>query len=272
MNRKFFIEWDGRLYPLKKWIKSNFEKIEGYEFVEDDTTHIIQNKLIKLGWNSTYDNVNHWQVLTLSDEIGDQYTTINPKIISKSPLKSPKTDSIGKIIIENGIVKKEKFIFHVQNLDNSFDLNWLQNHMNLLDEEIIHINIEKRAFEIKGEYNKLIREKIASNKLGCYIISTPDNEEVLYIGMAGKLKTNGEYSNHSIASRLQAPRTKDYATKKEINTEEYLKYLLDVIEKDKLRISVLFVKNDVPSGYLEALLLFQFYKKHNVLPLLNNAF
>ena len=90
--------------------------------------------------------------------------------------------------------------------------------------------------------------------------------------MAGKLKTNGEYSNHSIASRLQAQKTKDNATKKEINTEEYLKHLLDVIEKDKLRISVLFVKNDVPSGYLEAVLLYQFYKKHNVLPLLNNAF
>ena len=272
MNRKFFIDWDGGRYPLLKWIRENHQLINGYVYVQKDTPQRIEFILKQLGWNSIYDNVNHWQILTLSDEIGDQYTTINPKIISKSPLKSPKTDSIGKIIIENGIVKKEKFIFHVQNLDNSFDLNWLQNHMNLLDEEIIHINIEKRAFEIKGGYNKLIREKIASNKLGCYIISTPDNEEVLYIGMAGKLKTNGEYSNHSIASRLQAPRTKDYVTKKDINTEEYLKYLLDVIEKDKLRISVLFVKNDVPSGYLEALLLFQFYKKHNVLPLLNNAF
>ncbi len=272
MNKKFYIDWDGRLYPLTKWIRENHQLINGYIYEQKDITHRIGGKLEQLGWNSIYYDVNHWQILTLSDEIGDQYTTINPKIISKSPLKSPKIDSIGKIIIENGIVKKEKFIFHVQNLDNSFDLNWLQNHMNFLNEEIIHINIEKRAFEIKGEYNKLIREKIASNKLGCYIISTPDNEEVLYIGMAGKLKTNGEYSNHSIASRLQAPRTKDYVTKKEINTEEYLKYLLNVINKEKLRISVLFVKSNIPSGYLEAILLYEFYKKYGVLPILNNAF
>jgi hypothetical protein len=268
MNKRYYIEWNGGLNLLKRWIRENHHLINGYVFNPDDTTHRIESKLIQLGWNSIYDASNNWQILTLSDEIGTHNTVINTELISKSK----KTDSIGKIIIENGIVKKEKFIFHTQNLDNTFDLNWLQNQMNFLSEEIIHINIEKRAFEKNGEYNKIIREKINPNKLGCYIFSTPINEEILYIGMAGKLKTNGEYSNHSIASRLQAPRTKDIVTKKEITTEKYLKYLLDVIEKDKLRISVLFVKNDVPSGYLEAVLLYQFYVKYKVLPLLNNAF
>ena len=221
-----------------------------------------------MGWNSFYNELNHWQILTLNHEI------VNPNS-DKNPLKdnkSKKTDSIGKIIIENGIIIREKFIYHSINLDNSFDKNWIESQSHFLNEKIKHIEIDKQSFENKGEYNKIIRENIDSNKLGCYIISTPDNEEILYIGMAGKLKTNGEYSNHSVSSRLQAPRTKDRATKKDVNTEEYLKYLLNVINKEKLRITVLFVKSNIPSGYLEAILLYEFYKKYGILPLLNNAF
>jgi hypothetical protein len=267
MNKKYFIEWEGQLRPLKKWILQNNQLINGYVYNEKDITHRIEDKLEQLGWNSIYDDVNHWQILTLRE------STFNNLFINKSVFsQSGKEEVIGKLIIENGIVNKEKFIFHSENLNNSFDLDWLEEQMVFLNEEIRHFELDKMTFENKGGFNKFIREKIDPIKLGCYIFSTPKNEEILYIGMAGKLKTNGQYSNHSIYNRLQASRTKDTITKKEINTEEYLKYLLDILNKEKLRISVMYVKNDVPSGYLEAVLLYQFYKRHGVLPLLNNAF
>ncbi len=267
-NKKYYIEFEGKLNPLKKWMLENHQHINGYVYNELDITHTIENKLKQLGWNSIYDELNHWQILTLRIEFKSQNTTA----INQMSVKPSKNDSIGKIIIENGILNKEKFRTHTKRLEDSFDLDWLEDQRDFLHDEIIHFEIEKINFEKKGDYNRIVREKIKSNKLGCYILSTPANEEILYIGMAGKLKTNGEYSKHSIASRLQAPRTKDSVTKKEINTEEYLKHLLDIINEDRLRITVLTVKNDIPSGYLEAILLYQFYKKHGVLPLLNSAF
>jgi hypothetical protein len=272
MYKKYFIEWEGQLSPLKKWIRENHQLIIGYVYDQKDITHRIEDKLEQLGWNSIYDDVNHWQVLTSSQAMNSKYSNEHPKTTSKSQLKSPKTDMIGRIIIEKGILKREKFFVHQKKLFNSFDLAWLNSYIDLLSEDIIHIEIDKINFNNRGDYNRIVREKVDPSKLGCYIFSTTDDNEILYIGMAGKLKTNGDYSKHSISSRLQATRTKDSITKKEINTEEYLKHLLDAIEKEKIRITLLFTKNDIPSGYLEALLLYQFYKKHKVLPLLNNSF
>ena len=64
MNKKYFIEWEGQLRPLKKWILQNNQLINGYVYNEKDITHRIEDKLEQLGWNSIYDDVNHWQVLT----------------------------------------------------------------------------------------------------------------------------------------------------------------------------------------------------------------
>ena len=105
MNKKFYIDWDGRLYPLKKWIKSNFEKIEGYEFVEDDTTHIIQNKLIKLGWNSTYDETKNQQILHKEKGI----EIVKSEINNKGFLISNKNST--EIINENEL---NNFIYHYE--------------------------------------------------------------------------------------------------------------------------------------------------------------
>jgi hypothetical protein len=278
MSRKFFIEIEEKdginLYPLKKWIKNNYHQIQGYVFNETDITHKVESKLIDLGFKSIYDELNNYQVLTkrsnsFQSKNNDSINSKSLKIIQvkKHDLSLP----IGKIVVENGILNKEKFVLHKQDLSKSFDIEWLKTYSELCD-SIESFVLDKNLFNEKGMYNQFVTENILINKLGCYIFSNILNSEVLYVGMAGKIKTNGSFSQHSIEKRLKATRTKDTITKKDISTEDYLKYLFQVLELNELKISVLYTKPTIPSGYLEALLLFDFYKKYSVLPLLNNAF
>lgn len=64
MNKKYYIQCEGQLIPLKKWIKENHQLIIGYVYDQKDITHRIEDKLEKLGWISIYDDDNHRQILT----------------------------------------------------------------------------------------------------------------------------------------------------------------------------------------------------------------
>jgi hypothetical protein len=55
INKKYLIEWEGQLSPLKKWISINHNLISGYVYKKDDITHRIEDKLKQLEWNSSYD-------------------------------------------------------------------------------------------------------------------------------------------------------------------------------------------------------------------------
>lgn len=278
-NKKFYIEIEGleggfNLFPLKKWIRDNHKLIQDYDYNVEDITHRIEDKLIKLGWYNYFDEVNNIQILSKSKENSFSAGFIKNKNNNKE-LKVKKIKSelkLGKIIFKNGKLNKDEFISHQLNLNDSFNLFWLEKYNDFLIKEIQNLLLGLDLFEQKGKYNKFIKENIDADKYGCYIFSNPINEEVLYIGMAGKLKTDGIYTNHSIVNRLQATRLKDTVTKKDVSTENYLKGLFEAFNIDKLRVTVLYSKPDFPSGYLEALLLFDFFKKYKVLPILNNAF
>jgi hypothetical protein len=132
MNKKFYIDWDGRLYPLKKWIRENHQLINGYIYEQKDITHRIEDKLEQLGWNSIYYDVNHWQILTLSDEIGDQYKVNNPKITSNlKSINIQESKNLSSNLNNNNLANKLKQDYNRRSRSNlngfgSFDdfLRW----------------------------------------------------------------------------------------------------------------------------------------------------
>lgn len=121
-------------------------------------------------------------------------------------------------------------------------------------------------------YNKIIREKVRANSFGIYVWVNPDNEEVIYIGMAGKIKTNGAFCDHTLRDRLTASRGKDKQTKIDIQTNDYIKGFMIATNVDALDFYVFYTKEGEPPSYVEALLLYNYYKKSKRLPILNNAF
>ncbi len=97
-----------------------------------------------------------------------------------------------------------------------------------VDEPIVNFQIEKSIFDqdIGRElYNQTIRQKVG-RRHGVYIWIDKDKEEIVYIGMAGKIKTDGTLGDHSIQNRLLASRGKDKVTKKGIQTNDYIKGLM----------------------------------------------
>ena len=143
-----------------------------------------------------------------------------------------------------------------------------------IDEPIINFEIEKQIFsELNGRkiFNQTIREKV-DTKFGVYIWVDKSSEEIVYIGMAGKIKTDGTPSEHSIQNRLLASRGKDKATKKDIQTNTYVSNVLINNNINSLYFYIVYTKTGEPPAFLEALLLYKYYKKHNHLPKLNKSF
>ena len=54
VNKKYYIQCEGQLIPLKKWIKENHQLIIGYVYDQKDITHRIEDKLEKLGSKSVH--------------------------------------------------------------------------------------------------------------------------------------------------------------------------------------------------------------------------
>lgn len=76
--------------------------------------------------------------------------------------------------------------------------------------------------DFRKSYNKLIREKVKAN-FGIYFWLDKSKEELIYVGMAGKIKNDGTFGDHTIQKRLIASRDKDKLTRKDIQTNDYLK-------------------------------------------------
>ena len=98
------------------------------------------------------------------------------------------------------------------------------------------------------------------------------NKEVIYVGMAGKIKTSGQLTNHPISQRLQAPRIKDKTTGKEITTKNYIPAILELLDLTEIEFYILPCKENEPAAFIESILLYNYFKQHGVLPLLNNAY
>lgn len=143
-----------------------------------------------------------------------------------------------------------------------------------IDEPVINFEIEKNIFaELDGreKFNQTIRKNVKA-KFGVYVWVDKKTAEILYIGMAGKIKTDGSLGDHSIQNRLLASRGKDKVSKKDIQTNDYVSNLMTQNEIDSLDIFIMYSKKDEPPAYIEALLLYKYYKKNNKLPRLNNSF
>jgi hypothetical protein len=143
-----------------------------------------------------------------------------------------------------------------------------------IDEPVINFEIEKNIFaELGGreKFNQTIRQNVKT-KFGVYVWVNKKTAEILYIGMAGKVKTDGSLGDHSIQKRLLASRGKDKVSKKDIQTNDYVSEFMTQNEIYSLYIFIMYSKKDEPPAYIEALLLYKYYKKNNKLPRLNNSF
>ena len=143
-----------------------------------------------------------------------------------------------------------------------------------IGEPIKKFRIERNIFqEEKGRklFNKKIRENTLQ-KPGVYIWVNTKNEDIIYFGMAGKINTDGSKCNHTIRKRLLASRGKDKKNKKEIQTNDFIHKVMVDNEIDSLDMYIIYSKNSEPPAYIEALLLYKYYKKYSRLPKLNNSF
>lgn len=144
----------------------------------------------------------------------------------------------------------------------------------LIDEPIVSFQIQRRIFENetgKELFNETVRQTVTSDRHGVYLWVNSTTSEIVYIGMAGKIKADGTLSNHSIKNRLVAPRTRDKITGKYIQTNDYVNRVMTTSNIDTLEFYIMFARRGEPPAYIEALLLYSYYKKHSRLPKFNNA-
>ena len=90
--------------------------------------------------------------------------------------------------------------------------------------------------------------------------------------MAGKVKTDGHWGNHCVQQRLLASRGKDPVTAKDIQTNDYIRQVMDNYKIDALEIQVLELKEGQLPSYAEAVMLNYYYQQSRCLPILNKAF
>lgn len=143
-----------------------------------------------------------------------------------------------------------------------------------IDEPIINFEIEKKLFDQNNgreKFNEKIRDKV-DKKFGVYVWVNTKNNEIVYIGMAGKIKTDGTLGDHSIQNRLLASRGNHKTTKKDIQTNDYVRDFMNNNNIETLNFYIMYSKTEEPPAYVEALLLYKYYKKNNRLPKLNNSF
>ena len=78
--------------------------------------------------------------------------------------------------------------------------------------------------------------------------------------------------NHSLNNRLVAPWRKDKETKKYIQTNDFLKEFIKVNNIQVLDFYLAYLKEDIPPAYIEAVLLYEYFKEKKCLPELNKSF
>ena len=142
-----------------------------------------------------------------------------------------------------------------------------------VDGPIVNFRIERSLFDTESgreDFNRTIRKNV-DKKCGVYIWIDETTQEIVYIGMAGKIKTNGMLGNHTIQDRLIASRGKDKENK-DIQTNDFVRDLMTINNINTLTFYVMYSKTGEPPAYIEALLLYKFYKANNVLPRFNSSF
>ena len=121
-----------------------------------------------------------------------------------------------------------------------------------------------------GDFNKAIRDNV-KNQIGIYIWENHDNNEILYIGMAGKVKNNGEFVNHSVRQRLLASRGKDEKGI-DIQTNKYVQNIILENAISQVNFHVYHLKENQIPGFIEAVLINAYFQKNKCLPKYNSSF
>ena len=147
---------------------------------------------------------------------------------------------------------------------------------------VISNELSNEQKEFKKKYNSLIRKNV-KDKAGVYIWENAVTKEIIYIGMAGRINNKGVLKSHSLVKRLTASRGKN--TKgKDILTSVFIFGLLndpkELLMKNyekikpirKIKINIYYSKQNIPSTYLESILLYQYFIRCKKLPHLNNTF
>ena len=143
-----------------------------------------------------------------------------------------------------------------------------------IDIPFVDFKIEKRIFlndNGRKLYNETIRDKVQKRNW-VYIWVNSDLNEVVYIGMAGKIKSDGNTSKHSLQNRLLAPRGRDKVTKKDIQTNDFVSNYMISNRIESLIFYILYTKENEPPAFVESVLLYEFHKENNRLPQLNKSF
>ena len=151
----------------------------------------------------------------------------------------------------------------------------------LLNEHIIDLISDKYCVLISRnifnssngckEFNRIIRTTV-KNRIGIYVWENNASKEIIYIGMAGKVKTNGEFVNHSVQKRLLASRGKDSSSGKDIQTNQYVQSILINDNMKEMNIHVFHLKENQIPGYVEAILINTYYQEKKRLPKYNSSF
>ncbi len=130
--------------------------------------------------------------------------------------------------------------------------------------------------EIQGdqglrEFNRIIRQTI-EDLPGLYLWENSDNEEIIYIGMAGKVNQVGQIGGHTVRNRMQASRKKDPLTQKDITTNKYVRDFMSQNRINQINIHVIHLIPGQLPGYAEAVMMNAYFQHNRILPRLNKAF
>ena len=154
------------------------------------------------------------------------------------------------------------------------NITQLKQHIRPFIENEYYIDLSSQLIQAPNglaEYNHLIRTQVLDLP-GIYMWELPATEEVIYIGMAGKIKQTGQLVNHSVRKRLMASRGKDAETKRDILTNAYIKNIFTHENIESLHIHVVhLIQNAVPA-FIEAHLLNSYFQQNSLLPRYNHSF
>lgn len=135
---------------------------------------------------------------------------------------------------------------------------------------IIKLKKNDPAFNSSLKYRQLIKERIKPLP-GVYFFRNYSTQEILYIGMAGKILQSGSLGKQKLQGRLLATRN-SIDKVQEISTHKFIKLIMNQNHIDSIEIIIIYTKQSIPASYLEALLLYEYYSYNNVLPKYNKKF
>jgi hypothetical protein len=257
---KYFLD-----FIEKKLFNKNGERVK-------NELSILRLYIIQEGIDVPKNSTNQSYIGAIKKQLKNKSSnSVNDVIQSerKQKIKDKVDQNIGKVVISNGKVFTEYFSRHSKRHETEIK-PFIDLVEHLIDTHTI-LQINESLFTPKNIYNSFIQKNVVE-KPGVYIWYDNKNKEVIYVGMAGKIKTSGQLTNHPISQRLQAPRIKDKTTEKEITTKNYIPAILELLELTEIEFYILPCKENEPAAFIESILLYNYFKQHGVLPILNNAY